>query len=208
MTARSPTIIGLNLDWRAAASAGRRSRELPLVALAEVTFPLSSTKTSTATCPAARICLAIGGYAGFGRETARPFKTPALTGRVVGTADGVGFGVALGVGATLGRVSAGVGVAELELFELELAFVFAFGVALGVGVGVALGVGVLKPALVLRLRFVFLFKFAFVSTLKLKFADELPPVRLAFKFILIGLKLALIILFSFESSELSRLRNK
>ena len=104
-------IIGLNLDWRAAASAGARSKECPLVALAEVTFPPSSTETSTATCPDARICLAIGGYAGFGKLSARPFKTPALTGRLLGGGGGEGSGVTFGVGVLSGRVLLGVGVA-------------------------------------------------------------------------------------------------
>ena len=213
----------LILDWRAAASAGARSREFPLVALAAVTFPVSSTNTCTATCPDARICLAIGGYAGFGKVTARPFKTPALTERLLGGAGGDGIGVALGVGGRLGggilgRVTLGVGVTELELLESEFVFAFSFGVAvdLGVGVGVLIllvlvFVLVFVLTLALALRFVLTLalalRFVFALALKLKFDSELP-LRLAFKFVPIELKLALIILFSFESSELSRLKNK
>jgi hypothetical protein len=58
--------------------------------------------------------LAIGGYAGFGKVTARPFKTPALTGRLLGGADGDGIGDALGVGDMLGRVLFGVGLAGMD----------------------------------------------------------------------------------------------
>jgi len=89
--------------------------------------------------------------------TARPFKTPALTGRFVG---GVAVSAGLGVAVGDGRALIG-GTAE---FVLVAAFVFAFGdgrgVAVGEGLDFGVGVGVL-------LTFEFVFKPTFALAFKL-----------------------------------------
>src|SRR6185436_17037462 len=68
--------VGLNLACRAAATADCFNNGCPLTALAEITFPLSSTVTCTLTTPDAWAALAIGGYAGWGRLMALPLSTP------------------------------------------------------------------------------------------------------------------------------------
>lgn len=62
------------------------------MARAEMTLPLTSMTTSTMTTPAMRALLAAGGYVGFGRLMALPFKTPPETGFSSGLMTGLAPG--------------------------------------------------------------------------------------------------------------------
>jgi hypothetical protein len=61
---------------RAAAAADACSSIWPLKAVAETTFPFSSTSTRTVTWPEACAALAMAGYAGCTSRIAFPFSTP------------------------------------------------------------------------------------------------------------------------------------
>jgi len=100
--------------------------------------------------------------------TARPFRTPALTGRL--TAGGVGVAEGCGDGDGLGRVLVG-GVEFVFVEVLELASGEGRGVGVGVGLGFGVGVGVFTLAFAFALIFVFML----LPTLKLK---ELSMLRL------------------------------
>ncbi len=98
--------------------------------------------------------------------TARPFKTPAFTGRLTGGATvSVGLGVTVGSG--VDRVSFGTVVS----WSVET-FVFARGVGLGFGVGVGLGFGV--GVGVLTLTFVFVLTFVLILLPMLKLNASMP----------------------------------
>ena len=86
------SFVGENLAPRAAPTATACSNGWPDTARAEITLPFSSMVTWTTTVPEACACLAIGGYAGFGRLIAFPFKTPPEIGALggVGLAGGGG----------------------------------------------------------------------------------------------------------------------
>src|SRR6266850_5041866 len=81
------SLVGVNFDARAAATAAACSSGWPDIACAEITFPFSSINTWTCTAPAACALLAIGGYGGVTRCTALPLSTPPEIG-----ACGVGLG--------------------------------------------------------------------------------------------------------------------
>src|SRR6266850_2437752 len=61
------SLVGVNFDARAAATAAACSSGWPDIACAEITFPFSSINTWTCTAPAACALLAIGGYGGVTR---------------------------------------------------------------------------------------------------------------------------------------------
>src|SRR6185503_7545451 len=70
------SFVGENLAPLAAAAAAARRSGWPLTAEADTTLPFSSMSTWTLTDPPARTAFAAGGYGGFGRLIALPFRTP------------------------------------------------------------------------------------------------------------------------------------
>src|SRR6267143_5763631 len=88
LTGCPDNLVGENLAPRAAAAATACSSGWPEIACAEITLPFSSIVTCTTTVPEACACLAMGGYAGFGRLIAFPLSTPPE----IGALGGVGFG--------------------------------------------------------------------------------------------------------------------
>src|SRR5215510_942944 len=76
LTGCPESFVGENFAERAAPTAAPCNRGCPDTACAETTLPFSSISTCTTTVPEACAALAIGGYAGFGKLIALPFRTP------------------------------------------------------------------------------------------------------------------------------------
>src|SRR5438552_17976121 len=80
LTGTPDNLVGENRARLAASTAASRSDIGPETAFAAITFPFSSTTTSTSTLPAERIRRAFSGYLGTGKFNAFPFSTPPETG--------------------------------------------------------------------------------------------------------------------------------
>src|SRR6185503_7335365 len=87
------SLVGVNFDARAAATAAACKSGCPETACAVTTLPFSSISTCTCTEPEACALRAIAGYGGVTRRTALPLSTPPEIG-----ARGVGLGVGAGGG--------------------------------------------------------------------------------------------------------------
>ena len=115
----------------------------PLVAVAETTFPVSSSTTLTSTTPEVLIRFAASGYVGAGSDNAVPLSTPPETGfrigRGAGTAAGGGSSTAIICLLLVSTVLLSTGPAvgsELILFDAPgrtVATVFLFAATLGCG---------------------------------------------------------------------------
>src|SRR5256714_13954309 len=82
------SLVGVNLDARAAATAAPVRSGCPDTGAAEITLPFSSITICTFTWPDACALRAIAGYGGCTKRTAFPFNTPPE----IGAFGGVGFG--------------------------------------------------------------------------------------------------------------------
>ena len=90
LTGCPESLVGENRARSAACTATSFKRPGPDVATAEITFPVSSTTTSTVTMPAVLRRRALSGYIGDGKLRAIPLRTPPETG--LSTGRGVGGG--------------------------------------------------------------------------------------------------------------------